>query len=67
MFPSIKAEIPINIGPEKIANQATRANGFISLLNGLTITCPSAHIAEPKIVKAMPMNFPSKFGDPVKI
>ena len=31
----------INIGPENNANQATRANGSISLLSGLTITWPS--------------------------
>ena len=37
------------------------------MLKGLTITCPRAHIAEPKIVRLIPINFPSKLGDPVKI
>ena len=66
-MPSSIFEIPIKIGPEKNANHATSARGFISLLKGLTITCPSAQIAEPRIVKAIPINFPSKFGEPVKI
>ena len=42
MFPSIIADSITNIGPENKANQATNAKGFISLLKGLTITCPRA-------------------------
>ena len=61
------ADKNIKIGPENKANQATNASGFNSLLNGLTITCPSAHVAEPKIVRLIPINFPSRLGDPVKI
>ena len=60
------AEINIKIGPENKANQATKARGLISLLSGLTTTWPSAHIADPKIVRPIPINFPSKLGDPVK-
>ena len=67
MLPSITADKQINIGPENNANHATNANEFISLLKGLTITCPSAQMADPKIVKAIPKNFPSKLGEPVKI
>ena len=66
MSPSIKAEKNIKIGPENKANQATRAKGFIALLSGLTTTWPRAHVAEPIIVSVIPINFPSKFGDPVK-
>ena len=61
------ADSIIKIGPENNASQATNAKGFISLLKGLTRTCPRAHIADPKIVSAIPINFPSKLGDPVKI
>ena len=56
-----------NTGPENNASHATSASGFISLLNGFTITWPNAQIAEPIIVSVMPKNFPSKLGDPVKI
>ena len=66
VFPSSIAEINIKIGPENNANQATKAKGLISLLSGLTTTWPSAHIADPKIVRPIPINFPSKLGDPVK-
>ena len=48
MFPSSIADKQINNGPENNANQATSASGLIALLRGLTITCPSAQIAEPK-------------------
>ena len=65
--PSITVEIKIKVGPENNASHATRAKGLISLLKGFTITWPSAHIAEPKIVRAIPNIFPSKLGDPVKI
>ena len=57
----------INIGPENKANQATRAIGFTSLLNGLTKTCPKAQILAPVTTKAAPINLPSKLGEPVKI
>ena len=67
MFPSKKTEIAISIGPENKASQATRANGFISLLNGFTKTCPKAQIAAPVTVKAAPINLPSKLGEPIKI
>ena len=67
MFPSNIAESPINIGPENKPNQATSANGFISLLNGFTKTCPRAQTPDPIITKVTPKNFPSKLGDPVKI
>ena len=67
MFPSSIADKQINNGPENNANQATSASGLIALLRGLTITCPSAQIAEPKIVRPTPKNFPFKLGDPVKI
>ena len=67
MLSAIIDESIIKIGPEKNANQATKAKGFISLLKGLTITCPRAHTADPKIVRPIPKNFPSKLGDPVKI
>ena len=64
---SIKFDNKISVGPEKNASQATKANGLIFLLNGFTITWPSAQIADPKIVNKIPKNFPSKFGEPVKI
>ena len=55
--PSITAEIKIKVGPENNASHATKAKGLISILKGLTITWPSAHIAEPKIVRAIPNIF----------
>ena len=55
------------MGPENKPNQATSANGFISLLKGFTKTCPKAHTPDPIITKLTPMNLPSKFGEPVKI
>ena len=67
MFPSNIAESPINIGPENKPNQATSANGFISLLNGFTKTCPNAQTPDPIIVNDTPRTLPSKLGDPVKI
>ena len=57
----------INIGPENIASHATSVRGLISLLNGLTKTCPKAQIADPNIVRNIPKNFPSKLGEPVKM
>ena len=65
--PSITAEIKIKVGPENNASHATKAKGLISLLNGLTKTCPRAQVAEPMIVSPIPINLPSKLGDPVNI
>ena len=65
--PSITAEIKIKVGPENNASHATKAKGLISLLKGFTITWPSAHIAETKIVIVIPNIFPSKMGEPFKI
>ncbi len=59
MFPSNIAESPINIGPENKPNQATSANGFISLLNGFTKTCPKAQTPDPIIVNDTPRTLPS--------
>ena len=67
VFPSNIEERKINIGPENKANQATSANGFISLLKGLIKTCPYAQTPEPAIVRLIPNIFPSKLGEPVKI
>ena len=67
LFPSKIAERAISIGPEKKAIHATRAKGFISLLKGFTKTCPKAHMPDPIITKATPINLPSKLGEPVKI
>ena len=67
VFPSISAEKNIRIGPENNANHATKAKGLISLLKGLTSTCPSAQVAEPSMVRLIPIILPSKFGDPVRI
>ena len=58
--PSIITEVKINVGPENKASQATNATGLISLLNGFTTTWPNAQIAEPRIVRDTPKNFPSK-------
>ena len=65
--PSITAEIKIKVGPENNASHATKAKGLISLLKGLTITWPRAHIAEPKIVRERPNIFQTKLGEQVKI
>lgn len=67
MFPS-KIKDPIkSIGPQNKPTQAVTANPPIFLLSGLAITIPKDHAKAPESNNKIPIDFPSRLGEPNKI